>query len=244
MPHKRILVLGGTGLAREAADVLVDRGFDTVTSLAGVTRKPHLPKGEIRIGGFDGVEGLVAYLQREKFDHMIDATHPFAAQMSAHAVAACDKTKTPLLRLEQAVWQAQKGDQWQDVATVDAAAEALLRNAKVIVTVGRKEIGVFFARPDLSGIARMIEPPETAAPPQWQVLLERPPFTLETEIDLLRASQAEILVSKNAGGPRATKLDAAATLGLPVIMVARPSKPAAPIVASLRELLGTLGLAG
>ncbi len=237
MPAKRILILGGTGLARLAADALVEQGFDVTSSLAGVTHSPHLPKGKLRTGGFGGVAGLKIYLAEEKFDLVADATHAFAAQMSAHAFTACNQLSVKLLRLEAPAWQPQAGDDWREVENVAAAVAVLPQNAKVVVTVGRKEVGSFFARADLSGIARMIEPADIVATSQWQVLLERPPFTLEAEIDLLRSSQAEFLVSKNAGGPRRAKLDAAAKLALPVIMVARPFKPVVQTVRNVEELL-------
>ena len=244
MPAERILILGGTGLAREAADALVMRGVHVVTSFAGVTRSPQLPQGEIRTGGFGGVDGLIAYLLANSFDYVVDATHPFAAQMAAHAAVACTSVGVKLLRLEQASWQAQKGDRWQSVASIAVAVAAIPLNSKVAVTVGRKEIGAFFARADLSGVARMIEPPDVNVPAAWELMLERPPFTLAAEIDLLRANQVEILVSKNAGGARAAKLDAAASLSLPAIMVARPLKPVVDSVATVAELLGRLGLPG
>ena len=243
MPDQRILLLGGTNMSREAANALVARGQSVITSLAGVTRAPHLPQGEIRVGGFGGVKGLVSYLSREKFDLVLDATHPFAAQMSAHAYAACASVSVKLIRLEASAWQPQKGDDWFSVNSVAEAVQSLPKNANVAVTVGRKEIAAFFARPDLSGLARMIEPPDVDVPAQWQVLLERPPFTLDAEIDLLRASEADILVSKNAGGTRAAKLDAAAALGLRVVMIVRPFKPAISTVANISELLGTMGFA-
>ena len=241
--RRRILILGGTGLAREAADAFVVRENSVVTSLAGVTRQPRLPKGEVRVGGFGGVDGLVAYLRLEKFDVVIDATHPFASQMSANAYAACQIEKMPLIRLEAPAWQTQKGDDWRFVASISSAVETLPKNAKVGVTVGRKEIGAFFARADLSGIARMIEPPAVAVPAQWHVLLERPPFILEAEIDLLRASAAHFLVSKNAGGARVAKLDAAAALGLAVVMINRPQKPNVTTATNVSELLGMVQIA-
>lgn len=230
-------------MAREAANALVARRQTVITSLAGVTRTPHLPQGEIRVGGFGGIEGLVSYLSQEKFDLVLDATHPFAAQMSAHAYAACTSVGVKLIRVEAPAWQPQKGDDWLSVNSLAEAVLALPKKAKVAVTVGRKEIAAFFARLDLSGVARMIEPPDAIVPAQWQVLLERPPFTLDDEIDLLRAFEADILVSKNAGGARVAKLDAAAALGLPVIMIARPFKPVVATVANISELLGTLGFA-
>ena len=243
MRIERILILGGTGLAREAANALVPHVTTVVTSLAGVTRTPHLPKSEIRVGGFGGTEGLAAYLRDEKTDLVIDATHPFAAQMSAHAHAACASADVELIRLEAPAWEQQKKDDWRTAGSVAEVVEALPKNAIVAVTVGRKEIGAFFARPDISGIARMIEPPDVAVPKHWQVLLERPPFTQESEIDLLRSYEVAFLVSKNAGGMRVAKLDAAAALGLPVIMIARPFKPVVATVTTIAELLGTLGIA-
>ena len=238
MLHK-ILILGGTGLARQLADALVALGHDVTSSLAGVTHSPLMPKGKIRVGGFGGVEGLLAYLKAEKFDLVVDATHAFAAQMPAHAVLACG-TEVRLLRLEALEWAAQAGDRWTMASSIAAAVLSLPYGAKAVVTVGRKEVGQFFARDDLSGVARMIEPTDAPTPPQWLVLLERPPFTLEAEIDLLRASAAQFLVSKNAGGARPAKLDAAAALGLPVIMVARPFKPEVQTVRSEDELLAAI----
>jgi len=112
------------------------------------------------------------------------------------------------------------------------------------VTVGRKEISKFFARNDLSGVARMIEPPQTKIPTRWQVVLERPPFTLEREIDFLREHGATILISKNAGGPRPAKLGAAAALNIPVIMIARPETLVVDRIATVDELLGRLAREG
>ena len=240
MQAKRILILGGTGLARQAADALVQMGHDVTSSLAGVTHSPHLPKGKLRKGGFGGVEGLETYLKAGAFDLVVDGTHAFAAKMSAHAYEACNKLVVRSLRLEAPAWQRQAGDDWREVETVAAAVEALPQKAKVAVTVGRKEVGPFFARADLSGIARMIEQAEVAAPSNWQVMLERPPFTLEAEIDLLRSSQAEFLVSKNAGGARPAKLGAAAALALPVIMVRRPFKPRVQTLQNVDELLAAV----
>ena len=240
MQAKRILILGGTGLARQAADALVQSGHDVTSSLAGVTHSPHLPKGKLRIGGFGGVAGLEIYLAEEKFDLVADATHAFAAQMSAHVFTACNQVSVKLLRLEAPAWQPQAGDDWREVENVAAAVAVLPQSAKVVVTVGRKEVGAFFARADLSGVARMIEQADGPAPSNWQVMLERPPFTLEAEIDLLRASLAEFLVSKNAGGARPNKLDAAAALALPVIMVTRPYKPSVQTVSDVSELLAAV----
>ncbi|MBG1231332.1 cobalt-precorrin-6A reductase [Aestuariivirga litoralis] len=237
MPRK-ILILGGTGLARDAANALHDAGCAVLTSLAGVTQYPILPKGEIRKGGFGGVDGMVAFLKEAQFDLVVDATHPFAAQISRHAAEACGATHTRLIRLEPPVWKPQKSDRWMEVGSVANAVAALDENVRVAVTVGRKEIGAFFGRYDISGVARMIEPPAVAVPSYWMLELARPPFTLEHELALLGDNQINVVVSKNAGGVRVAKLDAAAQLGLPVIMVQRPEKPKVQTVASVEALMG------
>ncbi len=238
MRNKRILILGGTGLARLAADSLVAQGAHVTTSLAGVTRQPHLPEGHLRVGGFGGAEGLAEFLNDAKIELVIDATHPFAAQISANAAAAAGRV--PLLRLEPKAWLPQSYDVWVNCASIAEAVQLLPPNAIAAVTVGRKEVGAFFARGDLSGIARMIEPTAALVPKNWRMILQRPPFTVETESALLRGDHIEFLVSKNAGGARVAKLDAAAQLAIPVVMIARPLKPPVPTFHGLEELLGSL----
>ncbi len=235
MPNKRILILGGTRDARDLANQLVAEGFDVTTSLAGVTESPTLPSGHIRSGGFGGVDGLAAYLRAEKFDHVIDATHPFAAQISTHAVVACAETRNPLLRLERAAWMPEPGDQWTIARDIAEARDLLPPDAKVMLTLGRKEVSIFFEREDLGGVARMIEPPAATVPKSFTLLLQRPPYGLDGELLLLRDHNVEYLLCKNSGGPRARKLDAARSLGLTVVMVARPAKPVAPTVQTVEE---------
>ena len=226
MPGKRILILGGTREARELAAVLLEEGYEVITSLAGVTENPILPEGQVRRGGFGGVEGLVAYLRHTGIAAIADATHPFAAQMSRQAYAAATLTTIPLVRLERPAWQAQAGDTWISVRSCAEAAAALPAGARALVTIGRKEIALFFARPDIGGVARMIEPPALEVPSNWTVLLERPPFRIEDDMALITHHAITHVVSKNAGGEDTkAKLAAARTLAVPVIMVTRPPKP-------------------
>ena len=238
MLPKRILILGGTNLARLAADALVAREFDVTSSLAGVTQHPLLPAGKLRIGGFGGVEGLRNFLHVEKIDLVIDATHPFAAQISANAFSA--STSIRIMRLSPAIWEKQPQDHWIESSTIAQAVDLLPLGVRVAATVGRKEIAGFFGRKDLSGIARMIELPPVDVPPSWTLLQERPPFTIEQERALFEHHRIEFVVSKNAGGRRAAKLGAAALLQIPVIMVARPHKPPVQTFHSVEDLLGSL----
>jgi precorrin-6A/cobalt-precorrin-6A reductase len=224
MPVKKVLILGGTRDARQLAFRLIHAGHDVTTSFAGVTEHPVQPEGKVRVGGFGGVEGLRQYLQAEKYDVLVDATHPFAAIISANAAEAAGDIL--LLRLERPAWTARPDDQWINVENIEAAVSALPLNASVMLTIGRKEIEPFMKRVDLKGVTRMIEPTAIALPASWNLILERPPFTLESEMALLRDHNITHLVSKNAGSSDTeTKLTAARNLQIPVVMIARPFKP-------------------
>ena len=244
MSPKRILILGGTAEARALAASLVQAGHDVTTSLAGVTQHPHLPEGQIRIGGFGGAAGLRDFLALKKIDVVVDATHPFAAAISRNAAEACGATK--LLRLERPAWIKQTEDIWIGVPDTSSAAQALPQRARVLLTIGRKEIGVFMARTDLTGVARMIEPPPAPLSAQWQLMLKRPPFSLESEIGLMRSHAITHLVCKNAGGVETyEKLLAARQLRIAVVMINRPTKPVAPIYKTVEALawqVGTMSL--
>lgn len=239
-PGGLILILGGTSEARELADALVARGHRVLTSLAGVTRNPSMPAGEVRIGGLGGVEGLASLLLERRVRLLVDATHPFAAAVSRHAAEAARQAGIPLLRLERPAWRPQDGDRWTLVPDAVSAAAALPSEAHVLLTIGRKDIGPFMARPDLAGVLRMIEPPGVEVPERWEVLLARPPFSVEAEYALLRSHGIEALVSKNSGGATEAKLEAARQLGLPVVMIERASKPAAETRATVESMLALI----
>lgn len=241
MRNKRVLVLGGTSDARLLAAELKATGYEPVSSLAGVTNAPVLPVGEIRVGGFGGEEGLYAYLKSEKFAAVADATHPFAAQISQHGFNAAKRAGIPYLRLEREAWTPGPTDRWISVANIVDAVNFLPAGARVLLTIGRKEIAPFLARGDISGIARMIEKSPLPLPPNWHLILARPPFGFEDERNLLVEHKVTHLVTKNAGGPQTeAKLQAARALNLPVIMIARPAKPKGPIFESVQALVAAL----
>ena len=225
----RVLVLGGTADAREVAALLVCEGFDPVTSLAGRTRDPIVPAGRLRIGPFGGVDGLADYVRSERINFIVDATHPFATQISRHAVAAATSCGIKCIRLERAAWMPAAGDHWQDARTASEAAGCLPVGACTLLTIGKKELAPFLSRTDLRGIVRTIEELDRPLPSDWRLIRARPPFGLDDEVRLMRDSGIEWLVSKNAGGIQTVaKLLAARRLGIGVIMIARPPKPHVP----------------
>lgn len=234
----RVLILGGTGEARELAAALLARGVEVETSLAGVTSDPALPQGPVRKGGFGGREGLLKHLRHTGVGVIADATHPFAAVISAHAAAAAAEAGVPYVRIERPAWRPGPGDQWSEVADIPAATAALPAGATALVTIGRNELKAFAGRRDVRVVARMIEPPDFEPPGHWRIVLARPPFSADDEMALIRAEGVSILVTKNAGG-KATeaKLAAARALGIPVIMIRRPEKPPAETAATVEDMV-------
>lgn len=242
MPFKRILILGGTAEAREIASELISFGHDVTSSLAGVTSKPMLPEGKMRVGGFGGAEGLRQYLQQNAIDVLVDATHPYAAIISRNASEAVQGCATQLLRFERAAWTQINGDNWISVASLREAANVLPAGAKAFITTGRKDLAPFLDRTDLTGVIRTIEPPSETLPANWRVILDRPPHTVENELTLFNRETFTHTVSKNAGGMATrAKLDAARLLGIPVVMVQRPFKPVCDTFTQLDALIKRLG---
>lgn len=224
----RILILGGTGDARSLAEhINCDARYDPITSLAGTTRTPGAIAGTVRIGGFGGADGLADFIRNENITLMVDATHPFAAQISSNAVQAGSLTGVPCLRLERPPWTPLHGDNWIHAGDINEAVHAIPANACVFLTIGRKEAAKFFVRGDIRMVARMIEAPDRPVPDHVDLLLARPPFAFVAEKVLMEDRRITILVAKNSGGAETYgKIEAARALGLPVIMIARPQKPA------------------
>ncbi len=237
----RILILGGTRDARRlATQIGGDARFDALMSLAGRTANPAALPGPVRSGGFGGADGLARFLEDGGFAAVVDATHPFAANISANAVAATQATGLPLGSLVREPWREMDGDRWTTAADVRAAAGALgVEPRRVFLTVGRQELGAFAAFPQHSYIARTIDPPgDTALPPDFTLIQARPPFDVEAETAFLFEQRIDVLVSKNSGGDETyAKIAAARALGIPVIMVARPHKPAGEILSSAAEAM-------
>jgi precorrin-6A/cobalt-precorrin-6A reductase len=219
----RILILGGTGEARALAERLDSLGHDVITSLAGRTTDPILPKGDIRVGKFGGIAGLIAYLRAARIERLVDATHPYAGLISINAVAAAKAYGIPLVRLMRPGWPQPLGANWVLVDTLAAAASALPSAATVLLTTGHAGLETFLERDDCRFLVRLIEPPDCAIPRHARLILSRPPYTLHAEEILMRNEGVTHLVSKNSGGEQTrAKLEAARRLGVTVIMVTRP----------------------
>ena len=224
----RVLILGGTGESRELAKLLVDRGVAVTSSLAGRVSNPALPVGDVRVGGFGGAQGLGDYLRESSVDVLIDATHPFAATISAHAAQAADETRTRLIAVRRPAWQAARGDNWQRVETInDAAAVVRARpQGTVLLTTGRRDLAAFAEDEAHDYLVRTVEPPLPPTPPRMTLVLDRGPYTLDGELALMRSHNVRVLVTKDSGGDlTSAKLAAARELGMPVVMVDRPALP-------------------
>ncbi|NRB00200.1 MAG: cobalt-precorrin-6A reductase [Rhodobacteraceae bacterium] len=223
-----VLILGGTAGATELAHAVAEAGIAGVFSYAGRVARPKRQPLPTRHGGFGGVDGLVDYLVAHRITHVIDATHPFAAQMSSNAIEACDRAGVPLLALTRPQWRAQEGDTWQRVADIDSAVEALAGSPlRVMLALGRLNLPAFAAMPQHAYLLRLVDPPEGPLPfPNYDMVIDRGPFTYDADLALLRAHRIDVIVSKNSGGsPARAKVDAARALGIPIIMIDRPVLP-------------------
>ncbi len=235
---KRVLILGGTEEGRDLARRLAREGYEVITSLAGATSAPLSIDGRTRTGNFGGSAGLAQFLRREGIELLLDATHPFAMNISSNAIAAARACGIALLRLERPAWRAETADRWTMVKDLEEAARCTPKSARVFLTIGHRELTAFFERTDLSGVIRMIEKPKERLPAQWTLVLSRPPFTIEGEMSLMRSHQISLLVSKNSGGEQTmAKLIAARRLHIPVIMVERAKKPEALTARSVDEMM-------
>ncbi|MGD1171316.1 cobalt-precorrin-6A reductase [Mycobacterium seoulense] len=221
----RVLLLGGTAEGRALAKAL-HPGVDIVSSLAGRVPDPALPVGQVRIGGFGGVEGLRRWLLDERIGAVIDATHPFAATMTAHAAQVCGELQLPHLVLARPAWE--PGDAIV-VESDAAAAETVVKEhfSRIFLTTGRSGTRAFTDSDAWFLIRAVTEPDPASLPRRHQLVLSRGPYHYDGEVALLREHRIDALVTKNSGGDMTrAKLDAAAALNIPVVMVARPPLPA------------------
>ncbi|MEI4263513.1 cobalt-precorrin-6A reductase [Roseovarius sp. D0-M9] len=241
------LVLGGTTEATALCLALSEAGLRGTISFAGRVSRPVRQPLPQRVGGFGGVEGLLRYLKDHHISHVIDATHPFAAEMSANAVLACAEADVPLIALSRAPWCAGPGDKWTHVPDIAGAVAALDRPAsRVMLAVGRMHLAEFAPNLQHFYLLRLIDAPDAALPfPSCQIVQDRGPFTTSGDLALMQAHRIELVVSKNSGGAGAfAKLAAARQLGLPVIMIDRPAQPARRAAQTPREVLDWLNHSG
>jgi len=238
---KRVLILGGTGDASKLAAKLAKiSDVEVITSLAGRTQNPVTPAGIVRVGGFSGAEGLAEYIRAENINVLIDATHPYAAQISFHAAAAANLCQIPHLMLVRPSWKPVCGDDWIDVDSVEAAVDLLPNIAKrVFLTVGRQQLAAFADLDNIWFLMRLIEPHGAdALVPPGKILYGRGPFAVENEYQLLQEYQIDTLVSKNSGGDATyAKIIAARQLGVKLVMVKRPATPPGETVSVLEDAL-------
>ncbi|MBW4583756.1 cobalt-precorrin-6A reductase [Aetokthonos hydrillicola Thurmond2011] len=236
---KRVLILGGTGDASKlAAKATTLPGIEVIVSLAGRTPEPLPIAGTLRVGGFGGVDGLTTYLRDEAIDLLIDATHPFAAQISFNASAAADELELPRIILVRPAWESVPGDQWINVDSIAAAADVLEGQAKrVFLTIGRQQLAAFAHLHEIWFLMRLINQPESEAVlPNGLFLFSQGPFDLTAERELLMQYQIDTLVTKNSGGNATyAKIIAARELGINVVMVNRPPIPQGEQVKNVEE---------
>lgn len=218
-----VLILGGVREGRDLADLLVAEGIDTTTSLAGRVKYPAAISGRVRVGGFGGQDGLAQWLLEHQVAAVVDATHPFAEQISANAAAACATAGVPLLRLQRPSWvEHPDAANWLWVDTAKQAAQAAASYQRILLTIGRQGLGEFGSLADQELWVRIVELPDAKLPPRWHPILARGPFTLAGERELFEDLGIDCLVTKDSGGTLTeAKLTVARELGVQVIAIRR-----------------------
>ncbi|HBF82278.1 MAG TPA: cobalt-precorrin-6A reductase [Streptomyces sp.] len=242
-----VLVLGGTTEARRLAEFLVTTdalpGVRVTSSLAGRVARPKLPPGEVRVGGFGGAEGMADWIRAHGVSAVIDATHPFARTISFSAASAAAAAHVPLLALRRPGWVPSEGDRWHTAGSLEEAAQVLPGlGRRVFLTTGRMGLAAFAGLDPLWFLVRSVDAPEAPFPLHMEVLLDRGPFTLEGERELIRRHRVDVLVTKDSGGEAtAPKLTAAREAGIPVVVVRRPPAPeGVPVAADPEEAVAWL----
>jgi precorrin-6A/cobalt-precorrin-6A reductase len=241
--RSRVLILGGTGEGVQLAERLSERvDMTVISSLAGRVSEPKLPKGLVRVGGFGGLDAFASYLAEEKINVIIDATHPFATRISQNAEVACRRLELPLIALIRPPWRRIDGDRWYEVADFQSAAKFVdVKMGRVFLSIGRQELGSFCECNDTWFLIRAIEQPMGCLPPHHRVLLQRGPFEFQDELQLLRDHSIDYVISKNSGGLATyTKIEAARSLGIPVVMVNRPFKHTVQAVETVDDAIAKL----
>ena len=242
-----VLVLGGTTEATALCRAMADAGIQGTISFAGRVERPVRQPLPQRIGGFGGVAGLAGALKDGGFTHLVDATHPFASQMSLNAIAASKEAGIPMLALTRAPWQPTSEDTWIRVQDIPEAVAWLNRAAlRIMLAVGRMHLADFAPNPQHFYLLRLVDPPKSKlALPDTKIVVDRGPFSVEGDLALMKKHQIELVVSKNSGGTGASaKLLAARQLGLPVLMIDRPAMPDRPVAHSVQAVLDWLGHSG
>ncbi len=235
----KLLLLAGTGEAREIAARLAARGANAVASLAGATRRPAELALPTRNGGFGGHAGFERYLDAERIGAVLDATHPFAARISRRTAEVCAEKAIPYRQFLRPEWQPGDGDRWTFIAAEADAAGHIPPGATVFLATGMQNLGDFANLRAGRLIARRIDTPREPFPfPGGEFLQGRPPFSVADEVALFRKLGVDWLVVKNSGGKASrSKLDAARILGIPVALIERPAQPPGPKLTTVEDAL-------
>ena len=242
------MILAGTTEASQLAKEVSAAKIKAVLSYAGRVERPKPQPLPRRMGGFGGVEGLKQYLCENSITHVVDATHPFAVQMSQHAADACAELNLPLIAFSRPEWKPTSADNWTEVADIPTAVSALEgAKRRIMLALGRMHLQAFEAQPQHRYLLRLVDPPgKDLTLPNRDIVVSRGPFTKEGDLALMRDYKIELVVCKNAGGVASrAKLDAARALSLPVIMIARPKLDRRRFeTASLNKVMQWLGHSG
>jgi len=238
----KIVIFGGTNEGLEFCKILHQQGHEITLCIAGKTKNPKLPKcGKIRIGGFGSIENLSEYFINNKFDLILDATHPYAKNISRKLVAATNISDKNLMRFTRPIWQKNQPTDWHDFIDFAQAIKQLPTNAITFITTGHKGLEELQTRPDCQFFIRLIEPPKISLANNMMLIISRPPYTFANEKKFLIENKIMHLISKNSGSNQTrAKIDAAIELNINISMISRPKLDRAKTFTDMKTLLSCL----
>ncbi|MBX8512020.1 cobalt-precorrin-6A reductase, partial [Pseudomonas cichorii] len=235
---KRILLLGGVTEALAIARTLGPQHF---YSLAGVGRVPTDLTCQLKVGGYGGAEGMAQFIRENDVDLLLDATHPYAAQISRNAAVAASLAGIACWALRRPAWQPGPGDDWREVADWAELTTALRPFKRPLFTLGREPLQHLHEIPEHQfWTLRALDP--YPGNERCEVIGARGPFHLEDERALFERRQIDVLISKNSGSSSTEpKLEVARERGLPVLVLKRPELPEVDrVLESVEEALSAL----
>jgi precorrin-6A/cobalt-precorrin-6A reductase len=219
---KRLLLLGGV---TEALAMARQLGPEHIYSLAGVGRVPTDLTCQVRVGGYGGAQGLAQFVRDEGIDLLVDATHPYAAQISQNAATAAQLTGIPCWALRRPAWVASGADDWREVENWDELIAALAPFKRPLFTLGREPLQHLHEIPahQFWTLRALDSYPGNE---RCEVIGARGPFLLEDERALFARRDIDVLISKNSGsGATEPKLEVARERRVPVLVLKRPELP-------------------
>ena len=239
----KILLFAGTGDGHDLALWLREKNIPFTVSVATEYGEALLPEGmDVRVGRMDAP--AMADLMGQGYTLVVDATHPYAVEVTKNIRAAAEKTGLSYLRLLR---RSDGEDQCHRADTMKAAAELLLElPGNVLLTTGSKELDCYA----VPGLRERVFPRVLPAPdslnrclelgfPPAHIICMQGPFSKELNIAMMEQFNISVMVTKASGGTGGfwEKAAAARDVGAALLVIDRPCRETGLSLEEMEEFL-------